>query len=511
VPGTKGALDDRAAGADGLRAPDAPPALDRVTLGRRARLGVLVLTLRTAVQQLLVLGGNVYLARVLGPGEFGAFWIVQFALSFFTLFGDAGFGAALIQKKDAATEDELSSVFWAQLLLGLGVVLVVFVSAPWVVTFWPGLPRSSAWMLRALSLNLVLTSLRVIPSILMERDLLFGRLSLVDLVLTASFYGSAVVLAHLGHGSYSLVAAVLIQGAAGSIVAVSLRPWLPSLRLSRELLRPILRFGLVFQAKHMVGFVNAAVMPLYAGAALGPYSLGIVTWSQNTAFFPLRLVDILARVNFPLLSRLQHDEQAFSETLERTIQVCATVTLFFVGLFLGLGPSVVSVVYGDKWVPALPTLYVFAVAISIGFVVPIMSGALDAIGKPQVMMRLGIYWTVLNWVAVATVMHFRADPLSFTLGYCIHIVFGNLAVIFVVKRLLPGARLWPRIRAGILASAGAAAVGRWGLLPWARGPLTLVLAVLAVLGAFVATLAVIDRSGLRELWAMARKKREPTA
>jgi PST family polysaccharide transporter len=501
-----GSRDDQATGAEEPREGDA---LDHGTLQRRARLGVIVLGARSVVQELMTLGGNIYLARVLGPGEFGAFWIVQFALSFFVLFGDAGFGAALIQKKNAATQEELSSVFWAQLLLGLVVVLVVFVSAPSVVTFWPGLPKSGVWMLRALSLGLVFTASRVIPAILMERELLFGRLSFVDLVLTASFYGSAVVLAHLGYGPYALVVAVLVQGAAGSIAAIALRPWLPSLTLKPAVLRPILRFGLTFQAKHLVGFVNAAVMPLYAGTALGPYALGIVTWSQNTAFLPLQIVDILARVNFPLLSRLQHDRQAFADTLQRTIQVCATVTLFFVALFLGLGPAIVGVVYGDKWLPALPTLYVFAVAISIGFVVPIMSGAFDAIGKPHVMMRLGIAWTLLNWVAVFVAMHFRASALSFTLGYCVHILFGNLAVIFVVKSLLPGTRLWPRIRAGIATALGVAAITRFALLPWAKGPFTLSAAVLCSVGAFVLLLALLDREGLGMLVAMMRKKPAP--
>ena len=66
-------------------------------------MGVFALTARTVIQQLVTLVGNIYLARILGPADFGAFWIVQFALSFFVLFGDAGFGAALIQKKEPAT------------------------------------------------------------------------------------------------------------------------------------------------------------------------------------------------------------------------------------------------------------------------------------------------------------------------------------------------------------------------------------------------------------------------
>ncbi len=482
------------------------PALDQATLRRRAKLGVFLLAGRTALQQLMSLGGTVYLARVLGPGEFGAFWIVQFVLSFFMLFGDAGFGAALIQKKREATTEELSSVFWAQLLLGGLVVLAVFVSAPYVVRFWPGLPESGVWMLRALSLSLLLTSTRVIPAILMERELRFGRLSAIDLVLTASFNGVAVALAHFGYGLLALVGGVLAQGVLGLITAYALRPWRPAFQLSREGLRPILKFGLTFQAKNIVGFANAAVMPLYAGTALGAYALGIVTWSQNTAFFPLQLVAILARVNFPLLSRLQHDPAAFGQTLGRTVKVCATVSLLFIGLVVGLGPALVGVIYGAQWMPALPTLYVFALSLSIGFIVPIMGGALDALGHPQVMMRLGIYWTVVNWIAVTVAMQLRADALTFALGYCVHIVIGNLAVVFAVRRLLPGTRVWRQMRAGCVGAALLGAFGRFALLPWVGGPFTLAAAVLLAFGAFALLLVLLDREGLAELVAMVRRK-----
>jgi PST family polysaccharide transporter len=390
-------------------------------------------------------------------------------------------------------------------LLGIFVALVVSGLAPWVVTFWADLPKGADHMLRALSLELLLTSLRVVPAILLERELFFGRLAVLDLVLTMAFYGSAVVLAHLGYGPYALVAAVLIQGVAGIVAAYSFRPWLPSFQCNTAILRPVLKFGVVFQAKHIIGFVNGAVMPLYAGRALGSYALGIVTWSQNTAFFPLRIVDILGRVNFPLLSRLQHDERAFAQSLERTIQVCATVTLLFVALFLGLGPMVVQVIYGDKWMPALPTLYVFAVAISVGFLVPIINGALDAIGQPRVMMRLGIYWAILNWSVVTAVMQFRSGAFSFSLAYCVHVLFGNLAAVFAVRKLVPAAHLWPRIRAAGVSATVAALFARGALLPWITGPLTLTVTVLAVTAVYGAVVALLDRSALVELRAIVQR------
>lgn len=487
--------------------PSPPPAsqLDAATLRRRARRGVFWLGARTAAQQLIGLLGQVVLARLLGPGEFGTFWIVQSVLAFFTLFGDAGFGAALIQKRNDATREELSSVFWAQLLLGTMVMALVFVSAPLVVRVWPSLPDSGVWMVRALSLNLLLTSCRVIPTILLERELLFGRLAVIDLVLTASLYSTSVALAYLGYGAYALVGGVLAQGLCGLLGAYLARPFRPGLVMRWSLLRPIAKFGLVFQVKNMIAFTNGAVMPVYGGSTLGTYGFGLVSWSQSTAFFPVQIVTILARVNFPLLSRLQHDPEQFAATLARSVRLCAAATMLFVALFLGLGPEIVRVIYGDRWLPALPTLYVFASALSIGFVVPIMGASLDALGRPGIMMRLAIGWTAINWVVVLVAMQLWRSPLAFSLAYCVHMVVGNLAVIVAAQRLLPTLRMAPNMVTGVFAGAVVAALGRQLLLPWVHGPFSLIVAVLLALCAFVAVCVALDRSLLAQLRALLHK------
>ena len=59
------------------------------TVRERARLGMVVLGVRSVLQQVTVFGGTILLARLLSPGDFGIFAIVQFVLGFFTIFGEA--------------------------------------------------------------------------------------------------------------------------------------------------------------------------------------------------------------------------------------------------------------------------------------------------------------------------------------------------------------------------------------------------------------------------------------
>jgi O-antigen/teichoic acid export membrane protein len=476
---------------------ETPDATNLNDLKNRARRGVVLLAVRTVAVQLIVLGGQIVLARLLEPKDFGVFAIVQFALNFFAFFGDAGLGGGLIQKKLVPTERELSSVFWAQILISVAVICAVALFSRAISIIWPDLPAGAVWILRALSLSLLLTSIRTVPAILMERELQFGRLGALDLALSASFYVTAAVFAWGGYGVWALTLAVLMQGFVGAVLAYAFRPFRPRAALDRELLRPIFRFGVPFQLNRVVGFLNSAVTPIYAGSVLGAKPVGLVNWAQNTAYFPLKLVEIVGRVTFPLYSRLQDDRPLLGESLGRSIQLCAAFTSFFVALFAGMGTQVIQVIYGDKWLPALPLLYVYAAAISVGFVTPLVATALEATGRPKLVLWLAIFTTLLNWLIVPIVTA-RWGMLGFSLGYSVHVVVGNTLLLVLLSRLIPHARLLRRTWSPILAGLLVYLIARYGLASLADGVLGFIGVVLVLLLVHLGVLFAADNRGIRE-------------
>ncbi|HTM46261.1 MAG TPA: oligosaccharide flippase family protein [Polyangiaceae bacterium] len=489
---TLGGLEANVAGAESQQA-DA-------RLGRLralAQRGVATLVLRTVVVQVVTFGGQIALARLLEPKDFGIFAIVQFALSFFVFFGDAGLGSALIQKKEAPTREELSSVFFVQLLIALSVIVLVFVCGELIPLVWKDLPASAPWLLRALSLGFLLTTLRTLPAILMERELHFGKLAVIDLVYTMSFYVTAPTLAWLGYGPWALVISVLVQGVAALVVAYALRPFRPALMFNHKVLRPVLKFGVPFQLNKAVAFVAGALTPIYAGSKLGSGPLGYINWAQSTAYFPLRLVDVFGRIAFPLYSRLQDDRPVLGETFGRTVYLCATVTAYFVGLIFGLGPSLIHIVFGDKWLPALPLLYVYAVTISFGFLAPLVGALLDSTGRPGLLLRLALLWTALNW-AVVPITTSLWGMFGFALGYAVHVVAGNLLLVILADKIVPHARLLRRVAAPALTGGLTFAAAKYGCADWVHGPFQLVGAILALIALHLGALLVIDRKGLRE-------------
>ncbi len=467
-------------------------------------MGIVWLLVRTVVLQVAVLGGTVVLARRLEPADFGLFGVAQFAISFFLFFGDAGLGGALIQKKSEPTQRELSSVFLLQISIAIVVLIAIGFGAPLVRLVWHDLPIGAEWVFRALSLGLLLTVVRVIPQILMERQLLFARLAAIEVASTFGFYGGASMAALAGLGVWALVVGTLLQGFLATGLALVLRPWKPSMIFDRDVLRPIVRFGIPFQAKNLIGFINGAITPIYAGAVLGAPALGFIQWAQTTAYFPLKLVNIMGRVAFPLYSRIVDDEKRFAETLGRTLQICAFGTFFFVALFLSMGRPLIHIVFTDKWMPALPLLHIFAGAISIGFMAPVAAAALDAAGKPQIVAKLALGWTALNWLIVPLATP-RWGILGFVAGYSVHVVVGNLAVLVVLLYVVPGVRVLRRLFAAVLGGAAVFAFGHYAA-PHAMTLATFIGATVAAFVLYAVVVLVVDFRGVKDAIALVPKR-----
>lgn len=487
------------------------PASSAAALQRKALISGAALVVRTIVIQLVILGGNVVLARRLQPGEFGAYAIVQFTLTFLTVFGDAGLGGALIQRKDPPTQQELSSVFWLQGSLGLAVLTITWAMAGWITYFIPDLPAESPWLLRILAVDFFVTSLRVVPSILMERELKFVRLSVIDTAGNMAFYLIASLCALQGVGLRSLSAGVIAQMSVTFVLAYALMPWRPSLAFSYERLRPLMRFGLVFQLKFVLGLALNAITPLWGGYALGARSVGLINWAQNTAYFPLRLVDIVSRVSFPLYSRLNGDQGELTAAVERSIRITAFGTLFFSGLMLGLGLQVTEIIYSAQWLPALPLLYVYASAIGIGFLTPVLATVFDALGDPATVLKLSLVVTVGIWATVVPAS-LAFGPMGFVVGYVSWMVIGNVVMMVVVRRRLPAIHVPRQLLGPFLGAVAMAAVARWGVSRFITGPVTLAAGVLACAALFLCAASVVDPKPLRDTIQMARgKKKAPDA
>lgn len=470
--------------------------MDPVRIRQRAVAGMVAFAVRTVLVQGLVFGSGLVLARMLEPADFGAYASTLFVLEVLSIVGDAGLGAALVRQREEPGRLQLATVFWAQLALGLFVVGGAWAVSPLIRHVYPSLPNEGEWLLRVLAASFLFTMLRATPTLLLERELEFGKLAAIEVVTSIAYHSSLIVLALLGYRTWAFIIGAIVYGVVGVTSAYIARPFRPALAFDGGALKPLLKFGLTVQVKSVLAFLNSAVTPVYVGSFLGMGGLGLVTWAQQTAAFPLKLVDIVGKASFPVYSRLRDDPTELAAVVARNLQIGALGTLFFVGLVLGVGPELTAIVFSSKWLVALPALYVLAASLALGFVTPLLATALDAIGKPGIVARLSLGMTALNWVVVLATGGMWSQPnrvFGFAVAYSAHVVLGGAILLYIVSRLLPRVRIAAAFRAGIPGGLAVAALGHWVLAPRIGGWPSLVLAIGVLVMAFASITTLVDR------------------
>lgn len=381
--------------------------IDLAAIKRRSVAGIVALTSRTLFLQLINFASMFLLTVFLAPQVFGIYHVVMAMVNFLNYFSDIGLAAALIQKKEKLTEKDLKTTFTIQ--QGLVIFLVVFallLSAR--LTAWYRLSEAGVWLFRSLVVGFFFSSLKTIPSVILERKLDFNRLILPQIGETLLFNLVAVILAWQGKGVASFTWAVLVRGVSGLILIYLLVPWRPGLAFHRPSARKLLSFGVPFQFNSLLALVKDDLLTVFLGKVLSFTQLGFIAWGQKWAKMPLHFImGSINKVTFSAYSRLQDNLIALQLGVEHSLfAVCSLTFPALMGLAL-LGSSLVSFLPRYlKWQPALLTLYLFCLQASLACISTTLTNVLNATGRIKTTLKLMILWTTLAWILTPVLIHF---------------------------------------------------------------------------------------------------------
>lgn len=425
------------------------------TISKRAIRGALSLTVRrVALQAIGFLTINIILARILPVSTLGIFNIGAAIITFFAFFADVGLAAAIIQKKDQVTAEDLKTTFTIQQILVLFLTVAIFLSAPFLAGIY-GLDEKGIFLMRALAISFFITSLKVIPAVLLERALRFNPLVSVEIVETLIFNALLIFLSlqKLDLDAFSF--ASIARASTGALLIYLVAPWKIGLGISRQAAKGLLSFGIPFQANSLLALIKDRLVPLVVARIIGASGMGYVTWAQNLAFLPLEVMNIIIRVSFPTLSRLQEEKPSLKVALEKSL---FATTLFLYPMLLGmvaLAPFLVQHIVSPKWAPALPAFYLFSVSTFWATLSTTFTNALMAIGQIKTTLKLMVFWTMLTWI-LTPVLTLAFGFVGVAISSAV-ISFTSIITIVIVKKYIDVAimeNIWqPLLSSTIMALA----------------------------------------------------------
>ena len=361
--------------------------------------GMFALMSRTFLIQVLGIVASFILTIFLSPANFGVFFIVSSIVVFFNYFSDIGLAASLIQMKEQPTLQELRTTFTIQQVLVLMVIIPCFILSSKITGFFH-LNQDGYFLFLSFLAGFFLSSLKTIPTIILERKLDFHKLVLPEIAENLVYSLAIIIFAVKGWGVSSFTIAVLARSIVGLIVMYYIQPWSVGISFDMNVFRKLVSFGLPFQINSFLGLFKDNFINIYIGKILPLTQVGYIGFGQKWAFLPLRLIlDNVVRVIFPSFSRLQHDENALKTVIEKTLFMIAFSFFPITVAFIMFSTYIIQFIprYG-KWEPAIVSLIFFSLNTIFGALTTPLTNFLNAIGKVKITLYLMVVWTTLTWV-----------------------------------------------------------------------------------------------------------------
>lgn len=378
------------------------------SLTERAAHGIKWTATSTVVSSTLLFVQVAVLAHVLTKADFGLMTMMLVVLTFGQVYADMGLSSALIWRQES-TKNTLSSLYWVNLLAGLGVFLAIVLLTP-AIAFYFGQPQLARYLPWAASVFIVVPFGQQFQ-VLLQKELRFRILAINEMSASALGVTVAILCALGGAGVFALIAGQLVSASARTVVLalIGWRTWRPGMRLRLSDLRGYVRFGLNQMGERNVTLLTDNLDYLMIGRYLGSAALGVYSVAFQLAIMPYRRMNpVLMRVAFPVFSLRQGDDRAFRDGYFR---VSVTLIFVVVPMLIGLlvvAPVAVPVLFGPKWVGAVPIVQVLAVLSILSTLNNPAGSLLLAKGRADLGFRMNLLRFVVALIAFFLVVRYGA-------------------------------------------------------------------------------------------------------
>jgi PST family polysaccharide transporter len=314
------------------------------------------------------------LARLLDPKDFGLVGMVTAFTGVLTLFRDFGLSSAAIQRP-TITEQQISTLFWINILLGVLLGLVVLAIAPVIADFYhePQLFGVTAIM----ATGFVFNAAGIQHSALLQRQMRFTTLAVISVF--SLMVGSAIAIggARVGYGYWALVAMSVASPLIATIGFWLATGWVPGMPHRGSGIRSIMHFGGTLTLNGLLAYVAYNAEKAMIGWAWGADAIGLYGRAYQLVNIPTEnLNSAVGEVAFSALSRLQNDPIRLKTYFLKGFSFVLGLTLPITIIGALLADDVVLVLLGPKWKDAAalvrllaPTIAIFAIVNPLGWLV----------------------------------------------------------------------------------------------------------------------------------------------
>ncbi len=369
------------------------------------------------VSQLIRLGGNLVLTRLLVPDMFGLMAVVTVFLTGINMFSDLGIAQNIIQSKKTGDARYLNTAWTVQVLRGVVIfVLMLMISGSILLANQAGLfPVLSVYadpllpaLLAVMSISGLIAGFNSLNIAVHNRELQLKNIVAIELLSQALGLIAMIGLAWYYQNVWSLVFGTLCS--AFIKMAFSHHVYfgaLPKFMWDKPSVKEVFHFGKWIFGSSIFTFFAGQGDRILLGGLVTSAELGVYTIAFFLAMAFKEIVrKVMSSVFYPALSEVARTRPDELKTIYYRIrQKLDIAVMIVVGLMASSGHYIIAFLYDDRYIEAGWMLEILS--LSILFLGTTMAGVvLMALGNTKSIMMMTATSTLFLFVSVPVAFHF---------------------------------------------------------------------------------------------------------
>jgi teichuronic acid exporter len=360
---------------------------------------------------------TVTLARFLLPYDYGLAALVLSTNEFIQVFTRSGIGAKLIQVDEERLESLTNAAYWLNWILCISLFIIQCLAAYPLALIY----KDKEIILPICTIALVYL---VIPTAYVQETLIHRENRMKVAAMVSSIQVSVdnvltAILALAGLGMWAIVLPKVLVAPLWAILFNRFHPWRPG-KFSTVHWRELFQFGRNVVGIELLKTLRNNLDYLIVGALIGVKELGIYYFAFNAGLgISLSFINAINLSLYPHLCAARDNWEHFKQRYFSSFNTIATVIVPIVLLQSCLAPLYVPIVFGEKWITAVPILILICLSALSRPFAGSASNLLLAVDKPNLdlaasclftlMFTLGLivgsYWGVIGIAASVLISH----------------------------------------------------------------------------------------------------------
>lgn len=332
---------------------------------------------------------NMVLARLLTPEDFGCMGMVLIFITLSNTFIDAGFGSALIQKNNP-TDTDYSSIFYFNIVLSFVLYGLLYLISPLIADYYN--IEILTELMRVIGVVLIINAFSIIQYSVLRKRLLFKKLAIINIVSATISTITAIILALLGYGVWTLVIRTILQQALMSFFLWIVIRWRPCLLFSMQSIKSLGKFGGMILMANLVESLYHEIYSIIIGKAFSVKDLGYYTQAKRLEEVPTKSLSMaINQVTYPIYSTIQDNKAQLKNMVRQSIEYVSYFVIPMYALLMIIAKPLIILLFTDKWLASIPLFQILCLC---GMVYPqstINTNVIKSLGRGKLYFNLQLF------------------------------------------------------------------------------------------------------------------------